>query len=189
MPSARNALHTWLANPGDADRLAALVAAAGGKAIDGVAIDRLPARAIELCLSSETPRFDALRPVVRLAALVCGLGPRLGITTTPEERQSLDAMPFQVRAKADEIVLEIPVQGERRSGYGQPLFHQWAAGIQATAIAVDCSKVDHVNSVFIAWLLQTVQSAKPVAVRVRKAKPQVCTQLRQLRLDHLVVIE
>lgn len=189
MTSAGNALHAWLANPGDAARLAALVAAAEGKAIDGIAIDRLPAQAIAACQEAESPRFDALRPAVRLAALICGLGPRLGIAATPEERHSLDAIPFQVRAKGEEIVVEIPLQGERRTGYGQPIFHQWAAGVQASAIAVDCSKLDHINSVFIAWLLQTVQSAKPVQVRVRSAKPQVRTQLRQLRLDHLVVIE
>lgn len=189
MTSAGNALHAWLANPGDATRLAALVLAADGKAIDGVAIDRLPARAIAACKDAEAPRFDALRPAVRLAALVCGLGPRLGIAVTPEERHSLDAIPFQIRTQGDEIVVEVPPQGERRAGYGQPLFHQWAAGVQASAIAIECSKLDHINSVFIAWLLQTVQSAKPVQVRVRSAKPQVRTQLRQLRLDHLVVIE
>ena len=189
MTSARNALHVWLADPGEAARLAALVAAAAGKAIDGIAIDRLPARAIAACLAAESPRFDALRPAVRLAALVCGLGPRFGIAVPPEEQQSLEAIPFQVRPQGEEILVEIPHQGERRPGYGQALFHQWAAGVQASAIAIDCSKLEHVNSVFIAWLLQTVQSAKPVPVCIRNARPQVSIQLRQLRLDHLVSIE
>lgn len=188
--SAHNTLHAWLANSGDAGRLAALVAASQGRAIDGMAMDRLPARAISACLQAESPRFEALRPSVRLAALVCGLGQKWGIAVTPEERQALDAIPFQVRVAGDELVIEIPLLGERRPGYGQQaMFHQWVAGIQASAIAIDCGKLEHVNSVFIAWLLQMVQSAKPVPVRVRSAKSQVAIQLRQLRLDHLVVIE
>jgi hypothetical protein len=37
-------------------------------------------------------------------------------------------------------------------------------------------------------MLQIVQAAKPTPVQVRRAKPQVATQLKQLRLDHLMAI-
>lgn len=187
-PTARNALQSWLAAPGDTARLSGLVSAAGGKAIDGMGIDRFPARALASIRPGQV-RFDALRPAVRLAVLVCGLGDALGVAATPEEKRDLDVMPFEVQPVDDEIVITIPFQGERRPGFGHQLYHQWTSGIQAAAIAVDCGRLDHVNSVFIAWLLQMVQAAKPVQVRVRRAKPQVQTQLRQLRLDHLLIIE
>ena len=55
-------------------------------------------------------------------------------------------------------------------------------------MVIDCHRIEHVNSVLIAWMLQIVQSSKPMQVQVRRTKPQVGTQLRQLRLDHLMKI-
>jgi len=138
--------------------------------------------------SSEGVRFSGLRPAVRSAVLIIGLAQRLGIAPNAEEQHDLEHVPFVVHIRDREVVIEVASTVESRQAIGQPFYHQWAAGVTASALVIDCHRVEHVNSVLIAWMLQIVQSGKPVPVHVRRARAQVVTQLRQLRLDHLMVI-
>lgn len=134
-------------------------------------------------------QFADLRPAVRAAVLVAGLGPRLGIAPDPAERRDLDHMPFVVHTDGDRITADINGSPDRRHAFGQPFYHLWAGGVDASSLVIDCHRIDHVNSVLIAWMLQVAQSAKPVRIAVRRARSQVVTQLKQLRLDHLMTIE
>jgi hypothetical protein len=181
-------LAAWLAAPSDRQRLLALVSAAAVAPISGATIDRFSVDVLTALHQAEGVCFDGLRPALRAAALVTGFGPRLGLTPTAEERRDMEQLPFVVHVVDRDVVIEVCASVERRHGIGQPFYHQWAAGISAAAVVIDCHRVEHVNSVLIAWMLQVVQSAKPVPVQVRRARIQVMTQLRQLRLDHLMSI-
>ena len=163
------------------------MAAARVAPVPASTIDRLPA-ACFTALTQADVRFAGLKPQVRRALLVFGLGTRLGLEASPEERRDLDAMPFSVHASATEVIVEVSAVHDRRGSFGQPSYHQWAAGVEAAAVVIDCGRLEQINSVLIAWMLQIVQSARPVPVKVLRAKPQVATQLRQLRLDHLMQI-
>ena len=187
MPVAA-ALRSWLAAPQDVAALDRLRAAAGADAVDASAVTRLSVAAITALRTATVPRFDGLRPCVRQAALICGLGKALVLAFTPDEAREAEVLPFTVATIGNELILELqPASHSQR--FGSPFLHQWAAGIQADAMVIDCIRLNHVNSVLIAWMLQIVQSAKPVPVRIRHTKPQVATQLKQLRLDHLMTIE
>ena len=187
-PAPSAALAGWLANPGDPQRVAALVSAATVAPIPASTLERLPAEGLAALQQTEGVRFAGLRPAVRSAALIIGLGPRLGIALSDEERRDLEHPPFTVHVSGRDVVIEISASPERRHAIGQPFYHQWAAGVNADVMVIDCHRLEHVNSVLIAWMLQIVQSSKPVPVQVRRARVQVVTQLRQLRLDHLMTI-
>jgi len=188
-PAPSAALTAWLAAPADPQRLAALVAASRTAPIPAATIDRLPADGLHALMRSEGVRFADLRPAVRAAVLVTGLGPRLGIEPEAAERRDLDHMPFVVHTDGCQVVADVNGGAERRQHFGQPFYHVWAAGIEAPTLIVDCYRLDHVDSVLIAWMLQVAQSAKPTRLKVHRAKAQVVTQLKQLRLDHLMTIE
>ena len=187
-PAPSAALASWLAAPADPQRLAALAAAAAIAPIPGSTIERLPAEGIAALQRSDGVRFSGLRPSVRAAALIAGLAARLDLKPADDERRELEHLPFTLHVSGREVVLEVCASSERRHNIGLPFYHQWAAGVGADAMVIDCHRVEHVNSVLIAWMLQIVQSSKPVPVQVRRARAQVGTQLRQLRLDHLMKI-
>ncbi len=187
-PAPAAALSSWLSAPADPQRLAGLIASSRIAAIQASTVDRLPAACFTALQQSEGVRFGGLRPQLRRALLVLGLGSKLGLEPTSEERRELEQMPFVVHAVDQEIVIEVSAVLDRSTGFGQPCFHQWVSGVDAVAVVIDCSRLNQINSVMIAWMLQVVQSAKPVPVKVFRAKSQVATQLRQLRLDHLMQI-
>ncbi len=187
-PAPTAALAAWLAAPSDPQRLAALVAASVKAPIAGGTIDRLPVAGLTALQQGGMVRFAGLRPAVRATAIIVGLASKLTIELTEAERHELDAQPFVMHLQGGEAVLDVHATAEQRRGIAQPFYHQWAAGLSAEAIVIDLHRVGHVNSVLIAWMLQIVQSAKPIPVHVRRAHAQVVTQLRQLRLDHLMKI-
>ena len=188
-PAPSAALAAWLASPAEAQRLAGLVAAAVTAPIPASTIERLPAEGLAALQRGTGVRFTALRPSVRTAILIAGLGPALALTLTGEEQRDLEQIPFTLHVSGRELVIEISASLERRNGISRPFYHLWAAGVSAENMVIDCHRIEHVNSVLIAWILQIVQSSKPVPVQVRRARLQVATQLRQLRLDHLMKIE
>ena len=187
-PAPGAALASWLAAPADPQRLAALQAAASAAPIPGSTIERLPAEGIAALQHSTGVRFSGLRPTVRAAALIAGLATRLDLVPVEEERRDLEHIPFTLHVAGRDVVLEVCAASERRHNIGQSFYHQWASGVGADVMVIDCVRVEHVNSVLIAWMLQIVQSSNPVPVEVRRARAQVGTQLRQLRLDHLMKI-
>jgi anti-anti-sigma regulatory factor len=188
-PAPTAALTAWLASPADPQRLAALAAAARVAPIPAATIDRLSAECLHALMQSEDVRFADLRPAVRNAVLVAGLAARLSLVPDAAEQRDLDLMPFVLHTDGVQVVADVNGSAERRLAFGQPFYHQWAGGIDAASLVVDCHRVEHVNSVLIAWMLQVAQSAKPTRLKIRRAKAQVVTQLKQLRLDHLMTIE
>jgi hypothetical protein len=187
VPASIAAVTAWLAAPTDPARLAALGQA--GMVVAST-FDRLPVRALSALQATDAPRFRFREPkaAVRAALLVCDLGARCEQPPLADEQRDLDQLPFVVRFADGEVIAELSGSPERRNCFGQPLFHQWAGGIAADAVAVDCHRLDHINSVMIAWLLQLAQASKPARLHIRRAKQQVATQLKQLRLDHLMQI-
>lgn len=187
-PAPTAALTAWLAAPADPHRLAALEQASRVAPIPAATIDRLSAVGLHALQRAEGVRLAEPRPAVRAAIMVCGLAKRLGVEAKSDEQRDLDQMPFTVRIEKHGIVVEVQANAERRNSFGQPVYHQWVAGVTADSLTIDCHRVEHVNSVLIAWMLQICQLAKPTPVHVARARPQVETQLKQLRLDHLMRI-
>ncbi len=183
------ALTAWLSAPSETARQQALVAASKIQPIDLANVDRLPVSGLIAWSTGDVPRLAGMRPHVRLAILTCGLGKRLGLEISASEATSLDQLPFIVRMRGEEIVVEVPRTSERSQSFSNPIYSQWVSGVAAARVVIDCTLLDHVHSVLIAWMLQLAQNAKPNSVRIRGAKPVVATQLRQLRLDHLMPIE
>lgn len=99
------------------------------------------------------------------------------------------AMPFAVET-ADPAGLRVSVEANagQHAGLAHPEAHDWAGGVEAPYIDVAMERVSHVNSVLVAWLLQVAQQARPGRLRVAGASPAVVTQLKQLRLDHLMTL-
>ena len=129
-------------------------------------------------------RLGAPSAAVRAFASRC-LRPRLVV----DEVADAVAMPFQV-AITEPATVEVRV--EARAGLhpalGRTEAHAWIGGVDAAAVVVGMHQVGHVNSVLVAWLLLLVQHAKPARLRLDGASAAVQTQLRQLRLDHLMTI-
>ena len=183
------ALTAWLSAPSEPARQKALVTASRIQPVDLANVDRLPVSGLVAWGAGDVPRLTGLRPHVRLAILVCGLGKRLNIEASASELAALDQLPFVVRLRGEEVAVEVPRTSERNQTFSNPIYSQWISGLTAARVIIDCTLLDHVHSVLIAWMLQLAQSAKPTNVRIRGAKPVVATQLRQLRLDHLMPIE
>jgi hypothetical protein len=182
-----SAFLAWLCGSShDPDSARQWVTTAAGHRVDAARVNRLPVAFLAACTGTPAPHLANLPEAARNAALILGLGPALGIPVTPEERKAFDALPFTAKPLGAAVQIGLAAGSERKPGFGSALFHQWAGGISGGAITVDLANIDHINSVMIAWLLQLVQSAKPTPVEVRRAKPGVSTQLKQLRLDHLL---
>lgn len=194
-PAPTAALAAWLASPEDPSRIAALAAVSRGGAVPAATIERLPIAALRaLAAPGEPIRFTGLRPGVRAALIGCGAAQRCGLQPTADEAAELESRPFALRLAGDEILVEISTPGRGgTAAFATNTSHDrwvaWGAGVQAAALVVECGRLDHINSMVIAWLLRLGQHARPVPIRIRGAKPQVATQLRQLRLDHLMAIE
>lgn len=183
------ALTAWLSAPTDTSRQQALVVASRGQPIDLGRVDRLPAAGLAAWMVGDVPRLTGVPTVVRHALLVCGLAQRAELKVNAADTTSLAQMPFIVRIHGDEVIIELPSTCERSQVFSDPFYHQWIGGIAASRAIIDCSRINHVHSVLIAWMLQLAQAAKPTSMRIRGAKAVVATQLRQLRLDHLMPIE
>jgi hypothetical protein len=66
--------------------------------------------------------------------------------------------------------------------------YEWIRGLDATTVIIDFTHVEHLNSLLVAWLLQLNQGAGPGRCRLVQVGRQAVAQLRQLRLNHLLVV-
>jgi hypothetical protein len=186
-------LAAWLAGPthvpADAQRL---VHDTVGLTVDARQVQRLPACFLAVCreAGSMAPRLDGLPAAPRLAAVMTGCAGLVGDGLSPDDRRILEQRPFVIRLDAAvEVQVDLPVHCDRSSAMGQPPYHRWIAGISTSTVAIDCHALQHLTSILIGWSLQIAQSARPARTIVRRPRPQVATQIRQLRLDHLIIIE
>lgn len=183
-PSASILLAAWLSAPTHPARVQDLAAVAPVPAPD---LARVPLAALPLLLAHGV-RLTALKPEVRLALLCFGAERCLEPPCTPSEQRLLALKPFAMRIAHGDALVELPERPEAWAILAhEPAYHRWAAGIDA-AIRLDLRRTHHINSVFVAWLLQLVQAAQPQRVLVCGSNAQAGAQLRQLRLDHLITL-
>ncbi len=101
----------------------------------------------------------------------------------------LRPLPFTVHAGDDGSLSLLPDRTANQSPLlGDPVAHAWTRGLLVTNLVLDLRHIEHVTSVLVAWLLQLATGIQPAPTRVLNPSPQAATQLRQLRLDHLMSI-
>ena len=59
-------------------------------------------------------------------------------------------------------------------------------GVAFATLSVDLAAIDNLNSLLVAWLIQLSHAAAPLRIALSNLSAQAATQLRQLRLNHLM---
>ena len=128
-------------------------------------------------------------PRLVLAMELLGLAKVYGIPGDEPLRRLAQELPFRVTLVADGTLhLAMQPIGGYHPRINQSLAHEWMEALVPESVEADLSCVQHLTSVLIAWMLQLVQSTRPVPFRVSGARGTVGVQIRQLRLDHLLTI-
>ncbi len=163
--------------------------AAGATRIDCTAHDRLPVSFLAEA-SGRSPSAQVTLVNVhgdaRAALQVLGLSQRFHVELPTHP--PIPALPFTIGIQGAGLVLVIERMISQNRLLDDPVSHSWMRGLLADSVILDFSIVEHVNSMLVAWLLQLAQSAKPARLRLRSTKPQVQTQMKQLRLDQMMDI-
>jgi hypothetical protein len=160
------------------ERLRALPA---GAAIDCVGAKRLPVAVVVAVQQAPGVVFARAEGPVRTALLLLRL-PCAEPGTAPDA-------PFTVAVEApDQVVIRLQARATSHPGLAHHPAHEGLLGLAAGAIRVDLAAIPQVNSVLVAWLLRLSQDHAPLRLDLTSVCRQVCIQLRQLRLDHLLNI-
>jgi hypothetical protein len=64
----------------------------------------------------------------------------------------------------------------------------WIRSVPGLPVTIDLGRLPHVNSQLVAWILRIAQAHGQTRIRVTGMSPATLTQLRQLRLEHLVTL-
>jgi anti-anti-sigma regulatory factor len=66
--------------------------------------------------------------------------------------------------------------------------HDWIGGAAFALLVIDLKEIENLNSLLVSWLLQLSHAAAPVRAVLSNPSAQAATQLRQLRLDHILTV-
>lgn len=174
-------------------RLSGLLSPQATVAISCTGVQRLPISmlAVALEVAATTPgvlRLEGLSAPAVKALQVIDPERRLAVDD-PTRVSQVGDRPYQVSVHADGRI-----QLLLQRGIGQHVHmtesasYEWIRGVDATAVVLDLSQVDHLNSLLVAWLLQLNQGAGPGRCRLVHVGRQAVAQLSQLRLNHLLVV-
>lgn len=172
----------------DTDDLTTRLDDPGTTTIDCSAYPRLPATfVLQASRRRQPPTLTNVSADAAQILDLLGLAQRFGITA-PRTISARD-LPFQLSIEADATLVVAADRGiAQHRMLDEPLSHGWARGLIAPKLVVDMAAVEQVNSVLVAWLLQLAQAAKPAATTVLRARPQIVTQFKQLRLDQMMTL-
>lgn len=134
-------------------------------------------------------RFEGLSANARLALQAVDPDRRLAIGDAARSIGQVGDRPYQVRLAADGSVTLLLLKGIGQHHHmNETAAYEWIRGLDASAVVVDMSQIEHLNSLLVAWLLQINQGAGAGRCRLVQVGRQAVTQLSQLRLNHLLVI-
>ena len=134
-------------------------------------------------------RFEGLSANARLALQVVDPDRRLAVGDAARSFGQVGDRPYQVRLAADGSVTLLLLKGIGQHHHmNETAAYEWIRGLEATAVIIDMSQIEHLNSLLVAWLLQMNQGAGVGRCRLVQVGRQAVTQLSQLRLNHLLVI-
>jgi hypothetical protein len=163
--------------------------ASGATRIDCASCARIPASFLAEAArrsGTATPLLANVHGDARAALHVLGLSQRFKVDSPTHP--PIPDLPFKVGLEGAGVIIVVDRAIAQNKLLDDPISHAWVRGLAADFITLDFGIVDHVNSMLVAWLLQLAQSAKPARVRLRNTKPQVQTQVKQLRLDQMMDI-
>ncbi len=96
-------------------------------------------------------------------------------------------LPYVVRAEADHVVVEL-----FRDAMDHPFLTADAGehilGVGTGEVRIDCTHVQHANSVMIAWIIRVVNALKPRHVALLGVGDRQAFLFRRMRLEQLVEI-
>jgi len=178
-------------------RLSALMSPRSTVALSCDGAERLPVSVLAVALEITAAtggflRLEGLTPPTRLSLQMVDPQRRLAVDGAVDgavRTAQVGGYPFQVRLTEDGTVHVL-----LNKGIGQhPLMnetasHEWIRGLVASAVVVDLSQIEHLNSLLVAWLLQLNQGAGVGRCRLEQIGRQAVAQLTQLRLNHLLAI-
>jgi anti-anti-sigma regulatory factor len=156
-------------------------------------VPRLPVGvlAVALELTAATGgflRLEGLTPTTRLALQMIDPERRLAMDDAQRATQ-VGERPYQVRLGADGKVTLLLGKGIGQHPHmNEAASYEWIRGLEASAVEVDLSNIEHLNSLLVAWLLQLNQGAGAGRCRLVQVGRQAVAQLTQLRLNHLLSI-
>ncbi len=156
-------------------------------------IARLPVTVVAVALETTATtggflRFEGLTAATRLALQVVDPDRRLAISDAARASHVGDR-PFQVRLAVDGSVHILLLKGIGQHHHmNEAASYEWVRGLDATALVVDMSNLEHLNSLLVAWLLQINQGVGAGRCRLVQVGRQAEAQLSQLRLNHLLAI-
>ncbi len=102
---------------------------------------------------------------------------------------SFPEVPFLIETHApDTLVIKPKANATTFPNLSSHPGHDWLQGLTAGSITIDLTAVQQINSVVVAWMLRLAQDSAPLRLKLSKVSRQVETQLRQLRLDHILAL-
>jgi anti-anti-sigma regulatory factor len=155
---------------------------------------RLPVVVVHAALEATTAtsgflRFEGLSAHARLALQVVDPDRRFALGDAARSIGQVGDRPYQVSVAADGSLTLVLLKGIGQHHHmNESASYEWLRGLDASAVVIDMSQMEHLNSLLVAWLLQMNQGAGAGRCRLVHVGRQAVTQLSQLRLNHLLVI-
>ena len=175
------------------ERLAGLLSPRATVVVACDDIVRLPVAVLAAALEATVGsggllRFEGMSGPARLALQVADPERRLAVSDAARTSHVGDR-PFQVRLALDGSVHVLLLKGIGQHPHmNESASYEWVRGLDATAVLVDMSNIEHLNSLLVAWLLQINQGVGNGRCRLLQVGRQAEAQLSQLRLNHLLAI-
>jgi anti-anti-sigma regulatory factor len=175
-------------------RLQAVLASRATVVVQGDETARLPVVVVHAALEATTAtsgflRFEGLSAHARLALQVVDPDRRFALGDAARSIGQVGDRPYQVSVAADGSLTLVLLKGIGQHHHmNESASYEWLRGLDASAVVIDMSQMEHLNSLLVAWLLQMNQGAGAGRCRLVHVGRQAVTQLSQLRLNHLLVI-
>ena len=176
---------------GYADRLSRLVRADTRLTIDCSGVERLPIAFLAAAIAAARERhalicLEGLGADARRAVEIIDDARVLALEAPPRAPSPLLERPFAVVITGDGLLLQLHRGLPRLAQMADASEHGWVQGVAFATLSVDLAAIDNLNSLLVAWLIQLSHAAAPLRIALSNLSAQAATQLRQLRLNHLM---
>ncbi len=97
-------------------------------------------------------------------------------------------LPFSVHVGDDVTVIQLQANAVANAVLADPRSYTWMRGRRGR-VEIDVSRLSTINSACCNWLVNLMQTVRPMTVAVTRANAQVAETLRILRLDVLIALD